>query len=484
MTSLKDKAKAGLIWSAIERFSTQFIQLAVMLVLARLLGPEAFGLIGMLAVFIALSQTVVDSGMREALIRTVTPTAEDCATVFYFNIGISIGLYGLLFVSSPAIASFYNQPELTSLMRVLGLVVIINSFMVIQQALLSIKMDFKTLAKASLLAVLVSSVIALTLAYLSFGVWALVGQTLSYAFLQVTFLNVLHRWRPQASFSKESFNRLFGFGSKLLLSSMLDTFYQNIYQLIIGKQFNSTQVGFFTQARNLTRIPAATMTSVIQRVTYPMLSAIQHDVPRLERSYLKIMQLAALVIFPLFFGLAVVADDFIPLLLGEEWRASAALVAIIAFGTALYPIHSINLNFLKVKGRSDLFLKLEVIKKIIITLVLFITVPLGVEAICIGMVSTSYFALIINTYYNGKLSSLGLLTQLKALLPIWILSLASCLAAKLLAVQITEQAEWRLLITIFVAIACYVLSVRFTQAELFAFMQSMIKRKSVKPSAS
>jgi len=484
MTSLKDKAKAGLIWSAIERFSTQFIQLAVMLVLARLLGPEAFGLIGMLAVFIALSQTVVDSGMREALIRTVTPTAEDCATVFYFNIGISIGLYGLLFVSSPAIASFYNQPELTSLMRVLGLVVIINSFMVIQQALLSIKMDFKTLAKASLLAVLVSSVIALTLAYLSFGVWALVGQTLSYAFLQVTFLNVLHRWRPQASFSKESFNRLFGFGSKLLLSSMLDTFYQNIYQLIIGKQFNSTEVGFFTQARNLTRIPAATMTSVIQRVTYPMLSAIQHDVPRLERSYLKIMQLAALVIFPLFFGVAVVADDFIPLLLGEEWRASAALVAIIAFGTALYPIHSINLNFLKVKGRSDLFLKLEVIKKIVITLVLFITVPLGVEAICIGMVGTSYFALIINTYYNGKLSSLGLFAQLKALLPIWVISLVSCLAAKLFAIQIAEQAEWRLLITISAAIACYLVCVRFTQAELFAFMQSMIKRKSVKPSAS
>ncbi len=482
MSSLAKKAKTGLLWSAIDRFLTQFVQLGVMLVLARMLGPEAFGLVGMLVVFIALSQAIVDGGMGEALIRTVNPTRQDCATVFYFNIGISLGLYALLYFAAPSVANFYNQPELVVLMQVLGLVVIINSFMVVQRALLSIKMDFKTQAKASVLAVLFSSIIALTMAYLGYGVWALIGQTLSYAFMQVVILNVLHFWWPQASFCRESFERLFGFGSKLLASSLLDTFYQNIYQLIIGKQFSSAQVGYFTQARNLTLIPATTLTVIVQRVTYPLLSSIQDDLPRLEKSYLVIMQLAALVMFPLFFGLAVVANDFIPLLLGEEWRPAAVLVAIIAFGTALYPVHSINLNFLKVKGRSDLFLRLEIIKKLLITAVLFITVPIGIEAMCVGMVVTSYTALVINTYYNGKLSSLGLFKQLKALLPVWIISLSSCIIANFIADQITDVAWLRLLLTIGLAIVAYVIVIRIFQANLFNTVKAQFFKRSSKPS--
>lgn len=478
MVNLTQKAKVGLFWSAIERFSTQFVQLAVMLLLARMLGPEAFGLIGMLAVFIALSQTVVDGGMREALIRTLNPSVEDYATVFYFNIGISVAIYTLLYVGAPAVASFYSQPELINLLRVLGLVVIVNSFMVIQQAILSIKMDFKTMAKASIVAVMVSSAIAVFMALYNFGVWALVGQSLSYSFLQVAILNILNKWRPDARFSRESFQRLFGFGSKLLLSSMIDTFYQNIYQLIIGKQFSSVQVGYFTQARNLTAIPAATLTAIIQRVTYPMLSAMQDDVPRLERNYLRIMQLSALIIFPIFFGLAAVADDLILLLLGEEWQESAILVSIIAFGIALYPIHAVNLNFLKVKGRSDLFLRLEIIKKLIVTLVLLVTVPLGIEAICIGMAVTSYISLIINTYYNGKLGSLGLNAQIKVLLPLWLISIASCLIAKVAAIQLTSVAELRLLITVVVASIIYLASIRVAKVELFNFVICLIKRKA------
>ncbi|MDE5308824.1 lipopolysaccharide biosynthesis protein [Providencia stuartii] len=234
--NLKQKTTSGLKWSAIERLVTQLVQLAVMLVLARMLGPHAFGLIGMLAVFIAVSQVFVDSGLSSALIRKLDRTEEDYSTAFYFNIVISLVCYVILYFSAPYIAEFYKQPELTSLTRVLSLVVIVNAFAIIQRTQLSINMDFKTQAKASLAAVLLSSLIAFSMAYFGFGVWSLVGQTLSYAAFNALFLNILHRWIPRLSFNIESFHQLFGFGSKLMLSGLIDSIYQNIYQIVIGKK--------------------------------------------------------------------------------------------------------------------------------------------------------------------------------------------------------------------------------------------------------
>ncbi|WP_265524943.1 oligosaccharide flippase family protein, partial [Providencia rustigianii] len=218
---------SGLKWSAIERLATQVVQLAVMLVLARMLGPQAFGLIGMLAVFIAVSQVFVDSGLSSALIRKLDRTEEDYSTAFYFNIVIALICYAILYFSAPYIADFYKQPELTSLTRVLSLVVIINALAIIQRTKLSINMDFKTQAKASLAAVIISSLIAFSMAYFGFGVWSLVGQTLSYAAFNAFFLNILHRWLPILSFNTESFRQLFGFGSKLMLSGLIDSIYQN-----------------------------------------------------------------------------------------------------------------------------------------------------------------------------------------------------------------------------------------------------------------
>ncbi|NAX40609.1 oligosaccharide flippase family protein, partial [Vibrio sp. V26_P1S5P106] len=272
MSSLKQKATAGLKWSAIERLATQAVQLLVMLLLARQLGPQAFGLVGMLAVFIAISQVFVDSGMTSALIRKLDRTEEDFSTAFYFNIVVAIICYMLLYLTAPSIARFYQQPELIELARVLGLVIMVNAFAVIQKAKLTIVMDFKTQAKASLLSVLLSSFAALMTAHLGFGVWALVVQTLTFAICNVLLLNFFHVWWPKSRFSSQSFNDLFGFGSKLLLSSLLDTLYQNIYQLVIGKQFNAIDVGYFTQANQLVRTPAATMSIIIKNVTYPLLS--------------------------------------------------------------------------------------------------------------------------------------------------------------------------------------------------------------------
>ncbi|MEX9690606.1 lipopolysaccharide biosynthesis protein [Providencia sp. PROV254] len=479
--NLKQKTTSSLKWSAIERLATQFIQLIVMLVLARILGPHAFGLIGMLAVFIAVSQVFVDSGLSSALIRKLDCSELDYSTAFYFNIAIALVCYTLLYFCAPYIASFYNQTELIPLTRVLALVVIINSFGIIQRTKLSINMDFKTQAKASLIAVTISSLAAFSFAYYNFGVWSLVAQTLVYATLNVVFLNILHRWLPRLNFSLKSFRHLFGFGSKLMLSALIDSIYQNIYQIVIGKKFNVLDVGYFTQANQLIKTPATTMTSIIQRVTYPMLSSIQNDEDRLNTAYLLTLRLSAVVIFPILFGIGAIADPLIPELLGVEWKPAALLASILATGLLLYPIHAINLNYLQVKGRSDLFLKLEIIKKIIITVILIVTIPYGIKAICVGIVIQSYIALFINTYYNGKIGNLSGIIQLKALLPIWLISVIASSIAWFIANLVTSSIWVSILMTITIAIIIYTTSIRLLQKDLYQYLiLNILPKKLIK----
>lgn len=477
MSTLGKKVTTGLKWSAIERLTTQCVQLMVMLILARLLGPIAFGLIGILAVFIAISQVFVDGGMSSALIRKLDRTEHDFATAFYFNITVSLLCYALLYVCSSKIAAFYEQPELNPLMKWIGLVVIINAFTVIPKAKLTIEMDFKTQAKASVCAVLTSSVVGLSMAYHGFEVWSLVAQTLTFAFMNAVFINIFYRWWPTLGPSLKSFNELFGFGSKLLVSGLLDSIYQNIYQLIIGKQFNAIDVGHFTQANQLTKVPAQTFTAIIQRVTYPMLSGMQEHPEKLNAAYLLTLRLAAVILFPLLMGLAILADTLIPIVLGDVWKPAALLVSILAFGLLLYPIHAINLNYLQVKGRSDLFLKLEIIKKIITTLILLITVPLGVIAICIGVVVQSHISLLINTYYNGKLGDLTLISQLRGLLPIWLLSFSVCILSRIIAEIVAINSIVITLLTLFFAIPLYVLSVKVFQNDLYQHVLSALLKK-------
>lgn len=420
MTNLKKKTANGLKWSAIERIATQGIQLVVMLILGRMLGPEAFGLIGMLVVFIAIAQIFVDSGFGNALIRKQDRDEKDFSTVFYCNILVSISCYFLIYYLAPYVAEFYNEPELTNLLRVLGINIVVNAVSLVQRTKLTIDMDFKKLTKSSLISVLISTLVAFGFAFYGFGVWALIAQRLSLVFSNAILIQMLVPWRPKERFSKSSFDELFGFSSKLLLTSLIDAIYNNIYQIIIGKLFSSAQVGFFIQAKTLSNTPAMTMTSIIQRVTYPMLSQIQNNTEKLDSAYLLTLRLSAAVIFPIMIGLALISEPLINVVLGQEWSESVSLMIILCIGYMLYPIHAINLNLLQVKGRSDLLLKLEIVKKIIITLILIMTIPYGVKAICIGMLAQSYIILFINTYYTGKLSSLSLFKQIRSLAQIWL----------------------------------------------------------------
>lgn len=422
--SLKNKTVKGIVWSSIERFSVQGIQFLVMIVMARLLTPKDYGLVGMVAIFIAVAQSLVDSGFSQALIRKQNRTETDNSTVFYFNIVVGILLYLVLFAIAPLVAIFYDSPELTALMRVVCLSVVFNSFVVVQRALLTVNIDFKTQAKASLTAAVVSGVIGIGMAYSGFSYWSIVAQQLVNLGLNTLLLWIFTRWRPRWIYSWGSFRELFTFGSKLMVSGLLDVVYRNMYLLVIGKVFTASSLGYYTRANQFAEFPSSNLTGIMQRVTYPVLCQIQDDDERLAQIYRRFLRLSAFLIFPLLVGLSAVAEPFVLLLLKEQWLFAATLLQIICFAMMWYPIHAINLNLLQVKGRSDLFLRLEIIKKAIAVLILCVTIPMGLIVMCVGQILSSLIALIINTNYTGKLIQVGFLRQMRDLLPTLLLSLS------------------------------------------------------------
>lgn len=382
--SLKQVATKGVLWSSIERFSVQGIQFVIMIIMARLLTPEDYGLVGMLTIFLAVSQSLIDSGFSQALIRKQNRTEVDNSTVFYFNIAVGLALYLLFYIFAPWVADFYGLPELSLVMRVVCLGIIFNSLAVVQRALLTVRIDFKTQAKASLIAAVISGMAGVILAYTGFGVWALVCQQLVNLGINTLLLWIFSKWKPMRAYSWTSFRELFSFGSKLLASGLLDTTYNNIYPIVIGKVFSAGDLGHYTRAQQFSVFPSSNITGILQRVTYPVLCSIQNDIDRLRGVYRKFLKLSAYVVFPLMTGLAAVSFPFIRIVLGEKWMFCAVLLQIICFSMMWYPIHAINLNLLQVQGRSDLFLRLEIIKKSIGVIILFLTIPLGLKIMCLG----------------------------------------------------------------------------------------------------
>ena len=421
--SLKQKTTKGLLWSSVERFSNQGVQFVFSIILARLLSPSDFGIIAMITIFFAIAQSFVDSGFSNALVRKTTRREEDLSTCFYFNIGVGIIAYIVLFLIAPLVANFYNQPILSPIIRITGLGVILNSLCVVQQALFTIKIDFKSQAKITLSATVISGIVGIILAYQGYGIWALVWQGVASSIVRMGLLWFMSKWRPTTGFSKSSFNYLFGYGSKLLASGLLDTIYNNIYPIVIGKFYTPAQLGNYSRALSFAQLPSSNITSILQRVTFPVLSTIQDDMPRLQANYRRLLKLSAFIVFPLMTGLAAVAFPMIRIILTPKWEGCSLYLQIICFALMWYPVHAINLNLLQVKGRSDLFLRLEIIKKIVGVCIMCITIPLGITAMCIGMVVSSLISLFINTYYTGKLINIGYLKQMKDVLPILIVSL-------------------------------------------------------------
>ena len=475
--SLKKKTVQGVLWSTLERFSVQGIQFVVMIIMARMLTPNDYGLVGMLAVFIAVSQSLVDSGFSQALIRKQDRTETDNSTVFYFNIVVGLLLYGILYVIAPLIADFYNEPQLVAITRVIGLSVLFNSLVVVQRALLTIKIDFKTQAKAALTAAISSGIIGVWMAATGYGVWSIVAQQLINLGVNVLLLWILSHWRPQMVYSWQSFHQLFGFGSKLLASGLIETLYRNIYLIVIGKVFSATDLGYYTRAHQFTDFPSSNLTGIIQRVTYPVLCSIQNENVRLADVYRRFLRISAFVIFPLMMGLAAVAEPLVLTLLKEQWLFTATLLSIICFSMMWYPIHAINLNLLQVKGRSDLFLKLEIYKKIVGIIILCITIPMGLVAMCIGSFFSSMIALVINTHYTGKLIQVGFFRQMCDLIPTFLLSVSMGAVVYFTVNIISIHPIVQLGIGIVVGILYYILLALLFKFAEFKELIQLLKRK-------
>ena len=425
--TLKQKTVSGLLWSFIDNFTNLGAQFVVGIILARILSPREFGLIGMLTIFIAISQSFIDSGFSNALIRKKDCTQTDYSTIFFFNLGVSILCYILLFIFSGAISSFFVEPQLKSLVQVLGLGLILNSFGIIQRTILTKTINFKLQTKVSFIASLVSGVIAITMALKGFGVWSLVALTLSRYALTSTFLWVYTKWKPTFIFCKKSFKELFGFGSKLLLSGLIDTAYRNIYYLVIGKYFSAVDLGFYTRADQFQSLPSSNLQGIIGRVSYPMLSSIQDDIPRLREAYIKIIRSTMLITFILMLGMAAVSRPMILTLIGDKWKPSIIYLQMLCFVGMFYPLHALNLNMLQVLGRSDLFLKLEIIKKILAIPIILIAVFVGIKAMIMGMMILTLIAYYLNSYWSGKMIGYSFIQQVKDIMPSF--ALAICINA-------------------------------------------------------
>lgn len=422
MINLKQKTISGLIWSFIDSIAGQGITFIVGLILARVLSPKEFGLIGMLAIFIAISQSFIDSGFKQALIRKQNCTQADYSTVFYFNIVVGVFFYILLFFCSKSIGDFFHEPILKELLRVLGLSLIINSFSIIQSTLLTKLIDFRLQAKISVVASFISGIISIYMAYKGWGVWSLVALTLIKYVMTSLLLWFWNKWRPIWYFSKKSFNELFSFGSKLLVSGLIDTIYRNVYYLIIGKYFTAVELGYYARADQFQALPSSNLQGIIGRVSFPVLSTMQHDVTFLKMANKKIFRSSMFITFVLMLGMVAIARPMILALIGEKWEPSIIYLQLLCLVGMFYPLHALNLNILQVLGRSDLFLRLEILKKALAIPVIVVAVIWGIKAMIFGMMLLTVIAYFINSYWSGLLIGYSSLEQLKDIIPSFILA--------------------------------------------------------------
>jgi len=422
--SLKEKTLRGLSWSFIDNFVVQIFSFIVGIILARLVSPAEFGIIGYTVIFTAISSSLVDCGFNSALIRKNDCTSTDYSTVFYYNFAVSALLYLLLFFGAPLAESFFEVPGFASILRVLGLVLVINALGSIQLTILTKRIDFKTKTKVSLCSNLFAGAIGIFLAYKGFGVWSLVWKVVISNSLTSLLLWIFNDWRPGMVFSVKSFRELFSFGYKLALSGLIDTIFGNIVNPIIGKSFSPEVLGQYTRAQTFRNLFSSTLTSNIQRVTYPVLSTIQNDPEKLKLGFRKMIKSTMLITFACLLGLAAIAEPMIVILIGEKWLPCVPYLQLMCISGMFYPLHAMNLNIILVKGRSDLFLRLEIIKKALFIPLFFTVVFWGVIAYLIGSIIFQIIGYMLNSYYSADLIRYPTKEQIKDILPLLLVSLS------------------------------------------------------------
>lgn len=423
--SLKQKTKRGIYWKFFDTFANTGMQFIVGIVMARLLSPEDYGITALPAVFFTIASIFIDGSFANALIRKKEVTEKDLSTAFYYSFGMGIFMYVCLFFASPYIARFYNTPILTSLIRVTALNFLWGPLLTPQTVILRKKLDFKTPAKIAVATKIIASFVGISVAYAGYGVWALVASGLCSSLLGLIFTWIYVKWYPRERFSKDSFYYLWGFGSKLIASLLIDAVQGNIAPIIIGKYFSSAQLGLFNRANSYAILPASTISGVMQNVTYPVLSKLQDDPDALARNYRRMIRTTNFVVFPLLMLLAVLAKPIIILMITEKWIDCVPLLQILCFCTMFVPISGLNKNYLQVISRTDLLLKLDIPKKIVGVSLILVTLPFGLITFCIGLVIEQLFCITINIGCVGKVSGIGIKAQFSDILPLFTLSAVS-----------------------------------------------------------
>ncbi len=483
MDSIKDKTVSGLKWSFIDNLANSGITFVVGIILARILSPIEFGILGLIAVFIAVSNSIIDGGFATALIRKNDSTDKDYNTVFYCNLAIAVVLLIILVLSSNVIADFFNEPLLRYITPVMSLLLVINALTIIQRTIFVKKIDFKTQAKISLIASIGSGLIGISMALLKFGAWSLVAQQLSRQALISLFLWIYSSWRPKLIFSKESFIELFGFGSKILLANLVNTFYKNIFLTIIGKLYSTDQLGKYTRADQFNTVFTNNLTMIIQKVSFPTLSNLQSDRKKLIYTFRKSIIYSSIVTFIMVLSLAAVAKPLIICLIGQKWIESVIYLQIMCFYGILYPLQIINLNMLNVEGRSDIILKLEVIKKFIFIPVLVVGFYFELKYMLVAAVVYYYIEFVLNSYFSERFFGYGTMKQIKDILPIfYITSFVSILLWTITLIDIPQI--YILIIQIVFAILLYYISFKVFKIkefdELLIVFKSQINKFKLK----
>lgn len=474
--TLKSRAATGLVWTALEKFGQQLVQFVIGVVIARILSPEDFGVVGMTAIFLAVANTVVDSGFGAALIQKRDKTESDYSTCLYFNVAVGLALYAALWFAAPAIAGFYRTPILAGVLRALGLSFVVNALSISQTARMTAEMRFREMSAVTVVGQLVTGVFGLVLALEGWGVWALVAQQLAAGVARLVGMELCLRWVPRLEFSRESFRHLVGFGSKLLCSSLINTVYNNLYTLVIGRVFSAADVGHYNRANLFASLPSQTLLSVVMKVAYPLMSQVQDDTGKLRAAYSKFLQAPLFVLYPVLVFLAVLAEPLVLTLLGAKWLPAVPLLQALCLASLFDPLTHINLNILYVRGRTDLVLRLELLKKPIGFLILFGSIPLGLWWLCMGRALYSLVAFAFNCYYTGRFIGVGFWRQMSFAVPA-LLKSAAAAAVCLAASSPFDAPVARLVVGAAAGVVAYVGLAVLSRDAIFVEMVKFIKSK-------
>lgn len=415
--SLKDKTVKGIGWSAIDNVIQTGVTFVVSIVLARLLTPDDYGLIGIIAIFTTVCTALINGGFTTALIRKKDATEDDYNTAFIVNLGVSLVLYSIIYICSPLIADFFNREELISLTRVSSIGMIIGALAIVQQTRLTKRIDFKSQTKITIVASVTSGAVGIILAVLNYGVWSLVAQQLVMHVLRTVLLWIVNKWIPKLQFSSRSFHELFGFGWKMMVSSVIQTVWKELYQVVIGKFYSPATLGQYTRSKQFSQLFSTNLTTVVQRVTYPVLSNIQDDKDRMVSAYRKIIKTTMFVTAIGMFFLGAISEPLLYCLIGPKWHEAATYLPLICITGSTYPLHAINLNMLQVQGRSDLFLGLEIVKKIISIGPLAVGALVGILPMLYVTIIVSIIDYFLNSYYSGKSLGYSSWMQMKDIAP-------------------------------------------------------------------